>query len=273
MEVVAPAAAGQAGELAAHTRTEDLDAFTSLYQRHFAGVFDFVLRVVRDRAMAVDVMLTAFRKASEEGQPVENADAWLYAIVRDCAIEALPHRRRYADSARTGREGFEFTRIDADRLADPSVVLFDKELIELVWDWVAALSAEEYSLLDLHLRRGFSADGAAQTRLSRLRDAMDNAIAATLLAKRGRRSCAKLDALVCVFELEQTAREVRRAVEQHVRECRQCREIKSKFVSASEVFGSLAAVSPAPGLQEEIAERLQGHSNGRVRSKRLFGIL
>ncbi|MBA3735449.1 MAG: hypothetical protein H0W90_09690 [Actinobacteria bacterium] len=50
------------------------------------------------------------------------------------------------------REGLVYTALEPEKLSDPSLA-FDKELIELVWDTATALGRENYSLLDLHVRR------------------------------------------------------------------------------------------------------------------------
>src|SRR5918994_7163016 len=241
MEVVAPAAAPPDEELRTRTRTGDQQAFAVLYERHFQGIFDFALRVVRDRDVAADVVQNTFAKAwsvLRDRDPGEDVKPWLYTVARNCAMNELRYRRRFAGPT-PEREGFDFTQIDASRLLDPSAVLFDRELVELVWDSAAALSAEEYSLLDLHVRRELSAgelaehlglnNGAVYTRVARLRDSFEEAVTSSLLARRGRRSCAQLDAVLSELGVERATDEVREAVRRHLRECEQCQESRRRF--------------------------------------------
>jgi hypothetical protein len=126
----------------------------------------------------------------------------LYAVARVCALDALRARARARPVARPEREGHHFTQIDAHRLSDPSAVLFDRELIELVWDSAAALTPDEYSLLDLHIRRDLAIEelayhcglgGSAAAMLSRLCRGLDDVVISTLVATRWRRNCTSLD--------------------------------------------------------------------------------
>src|SRR5205085_276728 len=59
------------------------------------------------------------------------------------------------------REALDFTQVDGDRVPNPSVV-FDHELVELVWDAAAALPPEEYSLLVLQVRHELSAEALGE---------------------------------------------------------------------------------------------------------------
>jgi RNA polymerase sigma factor (sigma-70 family) len=281
MEAVAPAAAPPDEELTTRTRTGDQHAFAALCDRHFRGIFDFALRVVRDRDVAADVMQNTFAKAwsvFHERGSAEHVKAWLYTVARNCAIDELRHRRRFVGSA-PDREGFDFTKIDADRLSEPSAVLFDRELIELVWEAAAALSAEEYSLLDLHVRRDLSPDEladhlglsrtAVHTRVARLGDSFDEAVTISLLATRGRRSCAQLDAVLSELGAERATQEVRKAVRRHLRGCEQCQESERRFVSPSEILGSFAPLPATLGLREKIERDIVRQADAGIRARGL----
>jgi DNA-directed RNA polymerase specialized sigma24 family protein len=110
----------------------------ALYDDHVDGVHDFVLRVVRDPAVASDVVRQTFTQASELSGDLHGVA--LYALARRCALETLQQRRGLRRPRDSEREGLEFARAEAKRLADPKAVLFDRDLIELVWDSAAALS-------------------------------------------------------------------------------------------------------------------------------------
>jgi DNA-directed RNA polymerase specialized sigma24 family protein len=261
MEAVAATAAP--ADEALDAKAGDRSTFVALYGPHFEGVYDYVLRVVRDREVATEVVRATFAKAqrtfAEHGNDVT---AWLFATARDCALDALRYRR---DRNGDVREGLRFTGVDGNRVPD-AVVVFDHELLELVWDVAASLSREDYSLLALHARHGLSSeaigeqlgrDGAAVTRLTRVRTAFDAAVLRELVVRRARHSCLELD-----FHVR---REDRRRLEQHIERCKQCRQISMAFVSPTEVLGALELIEPERTLKREIF--------GRARRRRVFGIL
>ncbi len=250
MEAVAATAAPADEAVDARTQAGDREAFIALYGPHFEGVYDYVLRVVRDRAVAADVVVETFAKARrafpEQGNEVS---AWLFTTARACALDALRYRR---DRDGSEREALDFTRIDGDRVPDASV-LFDRELVELVWDTAASLSLEDYSLLALAVRHDLSADaiaeqlglnGAVSTRLVRTRFAFDEEVTSELVVRRGRHNCTELEILA--------AGDDSRSVSQHMRRCSRCQESKDRFVSPTEVLGGLAGIAPDSQLRRQV---------------------
>jgi len=255
MEAAAATSARPDGP-AARTRTGDRDAFVSLYRPDFDGLFDFVLRSVRDRASAAVALSDALPRAwdifRELGAP-HDVRGWLFVIARD-AVLARPRRRR-GDVQE--REGLVYTALEAERLSDP-LLTFDRELIELVWDTATALEREDYSLLDLHVRRELSVGELAEQlelprddvawNLSRLCDWFDSTVRLTLLATRSRHNCGGLDG-----DLSANSASIERVAGRHVRECASCREMSTRFASATEIFASFAPMPPPPGLREQTA--------------------
>jgi DNA-directed RNA polymerase specialized sigma24 family protein len=241
---------------AAWIRTGDRDAFVSLYGPDFDGLFDFALRSVRDRASAAAALSDALHRAWDifrgRGAPYD-VRRWLFVIARD-AVLAQP-RRRTQDVQE--REGLVYTALEGERLSDPSLA-FDRESIELVWDTATALGREDYSLLDLHLRRDLSVDELAEQLeearddvawdLSRLCDWFDSTVRLTLLATRSRHNCAGLDG-----DLSANGASIERVAGRHVRECASCRETSARFASATEIFASFAPMPPPSGLREQTA--------------------
>ena len=241
---------------AAQIRTGDRDAFVFLYGPDFDGLFDFVLRSVRDRASAAVALSDALHRAwdifREHGAPYD-VRGWLFVIARD-AVLARP-RRRTGDVQE--REGLVYTALEAGKLSDPSLA-FDRELIELVWDTATALEREDYSLLDLHVRRDLSVDELAEHLelprddvawdLSRLCDWFDSTVRLTLLATRSRHSCAGLDG-----DLSANGVGIEHVAGRHVCDCASCLETSARFASATEIFASFAPMPPPPGLREQTA--------------------
>jgi hypothetical protein len=121
-----------------------------------------------------------------------------------------------------------FARIDSDRSTDPEAIIEDKEVVDLVWSSAAALSPREYSLLDLHLRRGLSTDDLSQTlgvpksnvytQISRLKDSLEESVTVSLLMRRGRNDCPELNTLASAAGAGLT-RDFRQVVTRHLRTC------------------------------------------------------
>lgn len=255
-------------ELAAQVAQGDQAAFAVLYERYFQGIYDLAVRMTRSEDIAADVVQNTFVKAWEQLRQraiPQNVKAWLYTVARNTAIDELRLRKRLVPAEEERAEGalaFSYVELDSARLSQPEAVLQDKELVELVWNSAQALSPEDYALLDLHLRKGLSADelatslgvakGALYTRLSRLRDALEESIVSTLLIRRGRRDCPRLDALLSAMQVTEITREVRRAVQAHLQECPSCQESKRRYASPVEIFAGLALVPASPALREAI---------------------
>jgi RNA polymerase sigma-70 factor (ECF subfamily) len=253
----------------------DRDAFAALYRRHFQGLYDFALRIVRDDDLAADVVQSTFVKAwdaARRQKEVANVKAWLYTIAHNLAIDELRLRKRLAEPSAGGRGeegGLPFAAVDPSRFSDPEAVLRDRELVELVWDSASALNPQEYALLDLHLRRGLDADelsrhlslakSAVYTRLSRLRDSLEEAVTSTLLMRRGRRECLDLDWLLEELRATEATQPVRRAIKQHLEACERCQESKRRLVSPAEIFAGISLVPVALELQSEIWDGITAH--------------
>jgi DNA-directed RNA polymerase specialized sigma24 family protein len=268
----AAATLGRTDELAARTRPGDREAFVSLYAPDFDGLFDLSLRTLREHDAACAVVVAGLERAWKafcaEGAPYE-VRSWLYALVRDVALESPPAKRRPVGA---NREGFDYTKVDPRRLSD-STVGFDRDLIELVWDAATTLDREEYSLLDLHVRRDLSVEEIVEhlqlprdqvaPRLSRLCESLDDTVSSSLLAMRARHNCADLDAA-----LSSNGASFRQALRGHVGECTECNDTKRRFASATEVLGSLAPMLPPRGLRERTAQTFLEQRRRRRRKLR-----
>src|SRR6266545_4830433 len=232
-------------ELADRAAIGDQTAFATIYERYFDGVYDFAFRTARDREVAADVVQNAFTNAWEsmrKGRGGYNLKAWLYAIARDSAIDELRHRSRLVsdDEPTEGAQATQFVQVDPSRSASAQAVLDDQELVE-----------------SLHLTKG-----SVYTMLTRLRDALAESVAGALLLRRGRRECRQLDYLLSEIESTEYTREVRRVIENHLKECERCRTKKRGFVSPLEVFGGLALVPATPGVEAGIWQGISTHING-----------
>ena len=84
-------------DLARQASGGDKDAFGVLYERHHRGVYDLVIRMVREHELAVDVVQNSFLSAwvnLQKRTVTGNVKAWLYTIARNSAISELRRGKR-----------------------------------------------------------------------------------------------------------------------------------------------------------------------------------
>ncbi len=257
--------------LAARAAEGDKDAFGELYARHHAELYDFAVRMVRDRDAAADVVQSTFTRAwpaLRAGTKPANPRAWLFGIARNLSLDELRLRRRVTTNEALGRGLAELEDVDA---FDPSEVVETKELAELVWTSAAELKPEDYALLDLYVRRGLNADeladnlgvrrGAVYTRLTRLRAALAKAVATSLLLRHGRGRCAELDGIAASLKAEPT-REARLTVQRHIESCENCRQTRGMYASPAQIFAGLALLPPPDRLADAVLAITGGAAAG-----------
>jgi RNA polymerase sigma-70 factor (ECF subfamily) len=81
-------------------------AFTTLYERHKDAVFGFLLRVLRDRALAEDVLQESFYRlyrSLDRCDPERPFKPYLYQIVQNAMLDALAARKKAEDAAVAAR--------------------------------------------------------------------------------------------------------------------------------------------------------------------------
>jgi RNA polymerase sigma factor (sigma-70 family) len=255
-------------QLAARSSKGDRDAFAALYQRQFQGVYDFATRIVQDPDSAADVVQSTFIKTWEQlnqGKIPRSIKAWIYTLARNAAIDELRRRKRvvsYAEGEAGDVQLETYAKIDPGKLPDPQAVIEDKELSALVWRAASALRPEEYALLDLSLRQGLTADelseslglrkGTLYTRLSRLKDSLEETVVAELLMRRGRRECPELDALLSKARSSRLDRDIFTAIKRHLQECPRCQESSRRYIAPAEIFAGLAFLPVAPTVSKSI---------------------
>ena len=157
----------------------------------------------------------------------------------------------------------------ATAAADPATMAEQRELVELVWDAAASLNPREYSLLDLHVRRGLTADelattlgqrkGAVYTMLSRLRNSLGETVTFTLLLRQGRRDCAELSALVGGNVAAELSPATRRVMRRHLQGCATCQERARRVAAPAEIFALIPLLPVAPEQQAAVWRGVAGH--------------
>ena len=123
----------------------DRDAMRALYLRHHVRVHRFAMRLVRNSAVAEDIISDVFldvwrRAGSFEGRSA--VSTWLLAITRFKALSVL--RRKPAE---------ELNEKDAaavpDPLDDPELAVQKKDAGEILRECLIALSREHREVIDL----------------------------------------------------------------------------------------------------------------------------
>ena len=127
-------------------------AMRTLFARHRVPVYRWLLRIVRDKTLAEDlvsdVFLDVWRQATSfKGRA--SVSTWLLAIAR---YKALSARRRRIDAELDARTASTI----ADPADDPEATLQKKKRSELLRDSLAQLSPEHSEVIDLVYYHGKS---------------------------------------------------------------------------------------------------------------------
>ena len=151
-------AAASDGQLLARIARGDKDAVTALYRRLERPLFAFLVKTLRDREAAADVlnetMLDVWRQAGRfEGR--STVSTWLMSIAR---YKALAARRRRTDAELD--EHIEATV--ADTSDDPETALAKKTRNEVLRRALTRLSSEHRQIIDLVYYHEKSVEEAAQ---------------------------------------------------------------------------------------------------------------
>ncbi len=84
----------------APTRPVSADTFEELYRRAFPRVYAYVATLLRDRSAAEEVTAQAFERAYRKRRTYKagrgSAEAWLFGIARNAALDELRRRKRRA---------------------------------------------------------------------------------------------------------------------------------------------------------------------------------
>lgn len=99
-------------ELMLAFRKGDARAFERLVQRHQRGIFNFILRSVRDRARAEELLQEVFLRvvrAKDRYERTAKFTTWIYAIARNLCVDESRRARfrdhQSLDAKRPGKDG------------------------------------------------------------------------------------------------------------------------------------------------------------------------
>jgi RNA polymerase sigma factor (sigma-70 family) len=247
-------------ELARAWQAGDHTAFAEVYEEYSPSLFGVAMGLIRDRSAAADVVHDTFVRAARRIDGLrepERLRAWLFAILRNEATVLLRGR---------GRESAEDVASMSEQLAadlpEPHTELSRSELADVVWSAAEALQQRDREVLELHVRAGLEAGdladalgvtpGHAAVLLSRMRDRMEKAIGALLIARLGRRECGTLDGLLARWDGRFTL-DVRSRVTRHVESCPVCTQGRLHLASYQRLAPAVLPVFLVPeGLRDQV---------------------
>jgi RNA polymerase sigma-70 factor, ECF subfamily len=123
----------------------DRDAMRALFARHRLAVYRWLVRLLRDEALAEDLLSEVFLDVWRQAAAFEaraSVSTWLLAIARHKALSA---RRRRTEAELD--DGFAATV--ADPADDPELVVEKKSRAELLRRSLRRLPAEQAEVIDL----------------------------------------------------------------------------------------------------------------------------
>lgn len=127
------------------------EGFESLYRRTFPRVYAYVAGLLRDRAAAEDVTAQAFERAYRKRRSFResrgSAEAWVFGIARNAALDELRRRKR---SAALGAEPAD---VAGERPDEQTDLTLRREAVRAA---LASLDARERDLVALKFFGGLS---------------------------------------------------------------------------------------------------------------------
>jgi RNA polymerase sigma-70 factor (ECF subfamily) len=139
----------------------DAVALADLYDRHNRLLFGIILRIVRDRAEAEEVLQEAFvrvwTRAELYDPQLGGPTPWLVRLARNCAIDRLRLRRNRDAAGRPAPdESVEDTAPAGTDIRTPEAIVLDAERRGTVIDALADLPAEQRRLIEAAFFEGYT---------------------------------------------------------------------------------------------------------------------
>jgi RNA polymerase sigma factor (sigma-70 family) len=212
-------------------------AFAELYEAYFDAVYAFCYQLTRSAADAADAVQETFVKAVERLHTLRDPTmfrGWLYAIARNAALDLLRGRSRVGKLP----EDLEaMLAAGSRRSSDPVAVAEAKEVGALVWQAAKSLNPRDYSIFEMTVRHGLTSAEVAEALdikpshayvlVNRLKDTLEDAVAALVMMRAGPGACPELDAAIAALGTDGASR-LRQAIGKHVRSCEACGERRTR---------------------------------------------
>jgi RNA polymerase sigma-70 factor (ECF subfamily) len=144
----------------------DTAAVAELYDRHSRLLFGLILRIVRDRGEAEDVLQETFVRVwsradiydARVGRPLP----WIVRVARNCAIDRLRARRVRATVDAPATDLAAVEAVPATGIQTPEAAVLDAERRQTLTDALAGLPAEQRRLITAAFFEGYTHSQLAQ---------------------------------------------------------------------------------------------------------------
>lgn len=239
--------------IAQELRADGTTVLVQIYDVYAPRLFDYCHALLRDQELAADAvhdtLIAAVEHIGRLRQP-ERFRSWLFAIARNHCLRTL----RDAELPGERRPAPEETD---DAFVDPEERLRREETRRLVFSAIGGLSGRHREAVDLSIRHELSAEeiggivGLSSQQAIELvaeaRDQLDNALAASIIARTGRADCPSVAALADEHEWPLPT-DVCRKLIRHIGSCPICRERRKRKVSTNR----LMQVMPIAGVPSDL---------------------
>ena len=138
----------------------DTTALADLYDRHSRLLFGLILRIVRDKAEAEEILQEVFVRVWTRAELYDprlgSPTPWLVRLARNCAIDRL-RARRVRDAAQLGHEEpSDHSTALATHMPTPEAVVIHAERRGTVVEALASLPAEQGRLIEAAFFEGYT---------------------------------------------------------------------------------------------------------------------
>ena len=254
-------------ELVSSYLAGDRSALGSIYDRYGQSLFDTATAMTNNRDDASDMVQDVFVLAAERlGQlrDPSRLKPWLFAILRNEVYRRSRRRSRQAITDFSSPEHdamLPSTPSSSDAVDD---ALEGAELAELVRAAASGLDARDQLVLELSVRQGLSGDDLADALgvsaqqsyglVHRMRERTERSLGAYCVARRGRKECDELDAILKGWSDDFTVL-LRKRVSRHIDACNTCERSRRRFAPLALVGAAPAFAAPI-GLRSSTLERV-----------------
>ncbi|MFD3505329.1 RNA polymerase sigma factor [Streptomyces sp. NPDC058676] len=241
-------------EIVAAIRAADCRGLAAAYDAYAGQIYGYCRSVLHDSDAAADVLQDTFVLANEcidQLRDPQRLRPWLYAIARNECRHQLRTKGRTTQLEEAGEL--------VDEAVDLGARLRAEEIRTLVWEAFEGLNSRDREVLELSVRRDL--DGAdvaaalgvqrnhAHALLSRARQQLENAVAAVVLARNGRKDCTELGQMLDGWDGTMTVL-MRKRITRHIGQCEICDNPKRRDVRPSDVThavpGPFSPLGPRP---------------------------
>jgi RNA polymerase sigma-70 factor (ECF subfamily) len=137
----------------------DPAALSELYDRHSRLLFSLILRILRDRAEAEEILQEAFvrvwTRAETHDARMGGPLPWIVRVARNCAIDRLRAQRSRA-AIDTPASGEGVVEAVPSAIQSPEAIVLDAERRHAVSDALAGLPAEQRQLIEAAFFEGYT---------------------------------------------------------------------------------------------------------------------